>query len=87
MLEGLSSLLDMIERNGAVIVFAIISGFLNVRLFTQIASGKLVPRRILDDIEEDRDRLQAILDKERERFMEPMLDTLKRQKNEEGEKT
>lgn len=42
--------------------------------------GDLVPRELLDRAEEDRDRLQAILDKERADFMAPTLEVLQRLK-------
>ncbi len=38
-----------------------------------IVTGALVPRERLDRAEEERDRLQAILDKEREGMMRPLL--------------
>lgn len=81
--EQLEPFLKLIESYGALLVFAVVSGFINIQLFIQLASGKLVPRRVLDDVESDRDRLQAILDKDREKFMEPMLDLLRRWKKED----
>ncbi|MNI97331.1 hypothetical protein D3C73_1559620 [compost metagenome] len=50
-----------------------------------IVKGSLVPRELLDKAEEDRDRLQAILDKERSDFMQPTLDVLKKLKVDQSE--
>jgi septum formation topological specificity factor MinE len=49
-------------------------------LLRSIVKGNLVPRELLERAEEDRDRLQNILDKERSDFMAPTLEVLQRLK-------
>lgn len=66
----------LIENHGALIVFAIFSGYLNIHLFVQLARGKLIPKEVYDALESDRDRLQGIMDKDREKFMDPLLSIL-----------
>ncbi|MNI99565.1 hypothetical protein D3C73_1586770 [compost metagenome] len=45
-----------------------------------VATGKLVPREMLDRALQDNDHLQEILDSERKAFMQPTLEVLQRLK-------
>ncbi|MNI99653.1 hypothetical protein D3C73_1587840 [compost metagenome] len=70
----------MADKYGLAYIAALILMLVVILLLRSIVKGNLVPRELLDRAEEDRDRLQAILDKERSEFMQPTLDVLKKLK-------
>ncbi|KUP25895.1 hypothetical protein [Paenibacillus sp. DMB5] len=76
----LEKLLPLADKYGLAYITAFLLMLIIVVLLRSIVKGKLVPRELLDRSEEDRDRLQAILDKERSEFMQPTLDVLKKLK-------
>lgn len=74
---SLKDLLPLAERYGLAVVLSFILLLVVGVIIRMIIRGDLVPRSLLDRAEEDRDRLQAILDKEREGFMAPLLEVVK----------
>ncbi|MNL57688.1 hypothetical protein D3C87_1812710 [compost metagenome] len=72
----LQQLLPLAERYGLAVVLSFILLLIIGIIIRMIIRGDLVPRSLLDRAEEDRDRLQAILDKEREGFMTPLLEVV-----------
>lgn len=76
----LEKLLPLADKYGLAYIVAFILMIVLMVLLRAIVKGNLVPREMLDRAEEDRDRLQAILDKERSEFMQPTLDVLKKLK-------
>ncbi|MNC28239.1 hypothetical protein D3C76_111530 [compost metagenome] len=76
----LEKLLPLADKYGLAYIAALILMLVVILLLRSIVKGNLVPRELLDRAEEDRDRLQAILDKERSEFMQPTLDVLKKLK-------
>ncbi|QWU15633.1 hypothetical protein [Paenibacillus sophorae] len=81
----LEKLLPLADKYGLAYVVALVLMIVVIMLLRAIAKGSLVPRELLDKAEEDRDRLQAILDKERSDFMQPTLDVLKKLKVDQTE--
>lgn len=79
----LEKLLPLADKYGLAYIVALILMIVVIVLLRAIAKGNLVPRELLDKAEEDRDRLQAILDKERSEFMQPTLEVLNKWKNEQ----
>ncbi|QWU17406.1 hypothetical protein SAMN04487895_104208 [Paenibacillus sophorae] len=77
---NLEKLLPLADKYGLAYVVALILLIILIFLLRAIVRGDLVPRELLDRAEEDRDRLQAILDKERADFMAPTLEVLQRLK-------
>ncbi|AIQ29383.1 hypothetical protein P40081_15420 [Paenibacillus sp. FSL P4-0081] len=78
--SNLEKLLPLADKYGLAYIVALILLIIVVTLVRSIVKGNLVPRELLDRAEEDRDRLQAILDKERADFMAPTLEVLQRLK-------
>ncbi|MBY9080983.1 hypothetical protein KIH86_07505 [Paenibacillus sp. HN-1] len=78
--SNLEKLLPLADKYGLAYIVALILLIIVIALVRSIAKGNLVPRELLDRAEEDRDRLQAILDKERADFMAPTLEVLQRLK-------
>ena len=81
--EGLSfieKLLPLSEKYGLAVLLVFILLSIVIIQWRAVMRGDLVPRDMLDRAEEDRDRLQAILDKERSEFMQPSMEGLKRLK-------
>lgn len=78
--SNLEKLLPLADKYGLAYIVALILLIIVVTLVRSIVKGNLVPRELLDRSEEDRDRLQAILDKERADFMAPTLEVLQRLK-------
>ncbi|MEK4262783.1 hypothetical protein [Paenibacillus sp. FSL L8-0499] len=76
----LEKLLPLADKYGLAYIVAFILMIVLMVLLRAIVKGNLVPREMLDRAEEDRDCLQAILDKERSEFMQPTLDVLKKLK-------
>ncbi|USB34888.1 hypothetical protein [Paenibacillus sp. YPG26] len=76
-LSTIEKLLPLAEKYGLAVLLTFILLMVLIVLVRMIIKGDLVPRRLLDKAEEDRDRLQAILDKEREELWEPVLDVFK----------
>ncbi|GIP20418.1 MULTISPECIES: hypothetical protein [Paenibacillus] len=83
-MNSLKDLLPLAERYGLAVVLSFILLLVVVVIIRMIIRGDLVPRSLLDKAEEDRDRLQAILDKEREGFMTPLLEVVKNLKQQDG---
>lgn len=79
-ITNLEKLLPLADKYGLAYIVALILLIIVVALVRSIVKGNLVPRELLDRAEEDRDRLQAILDKERADFMAPTLEVLQRLK-------
>ncbi|MBU5673262.1 hypothetical protein [Paenibacillus brevis] len=82
-INGVKELLPLAEKYGLAVVLTFILLVILAVLVKMIIKGDLVPRSLLDRAEEDRDRLQAILDKEREGFMAPLLEMVKNLKKDE----
>lgn len=82
-IEGVKEFLPLAEKYGLAVVLTFILLVILAVLVKMIIKGDLVPRSLLDRAEEDRDRLQAILDKEREGFMAPLLEMVKNLKKDE----
>lgn len=83
-INGVRELLPLAEKYGLAVVLTFILLVILAVLVKMIIRGELVPRSLLDRAEEDRDRLQAILDKEREGFMAPLLEMVKNLKKDEN---
>ncbi|MBY9079057.1 hypothetical protein D3C81_381560 [compost metagenome] len=81
----LEKLLPLADKYGLAYVVALVLMIVVIVMLRAIVKGSLVPRELLDKAEEDRDRLQAILDKERSDFMQPTLDVLKKLKVDQSE--
>lgn len=81
----LEKLLPLADKYGLAYVVALVLMIVVIVMLRSIVKGSLVPRELLDKAEEDRDRLQAILDKERSDFMQPTLDVLKKLKVDQSE--
>jgi hypothetical protein len=79
-ITNLEKLLPLADKYGLAYIVALILLIIVVALVRSIVKGNLVPRELLDRAEDDRDRLQAILDKERADFMAPTLEVLQRLK-------
>lgn len=79
-LSNLEKMLPLADRYGLAYIVALILLIIVITIVRSIVKGSLVPRELLDRAEEDRDRLQAILDKERADFMAPTLEVLQRLK-------
>ncbi|MBP1999778.1 hypothetical protein J2Z69_000797 [Paenibacillus shirakamiensis] len=76
-LSTLERLLPLAEKYGLAVVLTFVLSVVLISLVRMIIKGDLVPRSQLNKAEEDRDRLQAILDKEREELWGPVLDVFK----------
>ncbi|MBP1999262.1 hypothetical protein J2Z69_000281 [Paenibacillus shirakamiensis] len=74
---NLEKWLPLAEKYGLSVVLSFILLLFVGMVVRMIVRGDLVPRSMLERAEEDRDRLQAILDREREGFMNPLLDMVK----------
>ncbi|MEK3682466.1 hypothetical protein [Paenibacillus sp. FSL R10-2736] len=72
----LEKLLPLTDKYGLAYILALVLVFVVFGFVRDIRRGKWVPRELLDRAEEDRDRLQSILDKERSDFMAPTLQVL-----------
>lgn len=77
---NLEKLLPLADKYGLAYIVALILLMIFLVLLRAIVKGDLVPRELLERAEEDRDRLQNILDKERSDFMAPTLEVLQRLK-------
>lgn len=73
---NLEKLLPLADKYGLAYILALVLVFAVFGFVRDIRRGKWVPRELLDRAEEDRDRLQSILDKERSDFMAPTLQVL-----------
>lgn len=79
----IEQLAKLAEKYGLAVVLLIVVTIALLYLIRLIVLGKLVPRELLERAEEDRDRLQVIMDKEREAFMRPMLQFMSNLKKDE----
>ncbi|KWX76037.1 hypothetical protein [Paenibacillus jilunlii] len=77
---NLEKILPLADKYGLAYIVALILLVIVLVLLRSIVKGNLVPRELLERAEEDRDRLQNILDKERSDFMAPTLEVLQRLK-------
>ena len=75
-------LLPLSEKYGLAVLLVFILLIIVMIQWRALMRGDLVPRELLDRAEDDRDRLQAVLDKERTEFMQPTLEGLKRLRSE-----
>ncbi|AIQ71165.1 hypothetical protein [Paenibacillus graminis] len=79
-IANLEKILPLADKYGLAYIVALILLLIVLVLLRSIVKGNLVPRELLERAEEDRDRLQNILDKERSDFMAPTLEVLQRLK-------
>ncbi|GGG06700.1 hypothetical protein GCM10010912_59190 [Paenibacillus albidus] len=79
-IADIEKLLPLAEKYGLAVMLVFILLIVVMFQWRAVMKGSLVPRELLDRAEEDRDRLQAILDKERSEFMQPTLDVLRKLK-------
>lgn len=77
---NLEKLLPLADKYGLAYIVSLVLVFIVFGFIRDIRRGRWVPRELLDKAEEDRDRLQGILDKERADFMAPTLEVLQRLK-------
>ncbi|GIP38626.1 hypothetical protein J31TS4_19060 [Paenibacillus sp. J31TS4] len=84
-LNQIDKLAQLAEKYGLALVLLLILLAVLLIIVRMIIKGDLVPREMLEKVEEDRDRLQAILDKEREGFMLPLLEVVKNMKKDDPE--
>lgn len=77
---NLEKLLPLADKYGLAYIISLVLLMILLVLLRSIVKGNLVPRELLERAEEDRDRLQNILDKERSDFMAPTLEVLQRLK-------
>ena len=80
--EGWARLAD---KYGVALILAIVLMVVLLYIVRMLVRGDLVPRHLLDRAEEDRDRLQDVLDKERAAFMSPTLEVLQKLKIDHNE--
>lgn len=78
--DQIEKVLPLVEKYGLSVVLLFLFLIFAYRQWNAVATGKLVPREMLDRALQDNDRLQAILDKERSDFMAPTLEVLQRLK-------
>ncbi|MBW7454661.1 hypothetical protein ACFOLF_11965 [Paenibacillus sepulcri] len=76
-LTSIEKLAQLAEKYGLSLILAIVLLIVVLYIVRMLIRGDLVPRSLLDRAEEDRDRLQEILDKEREGVMAPMIEWFK----------
>lgn len=69
--------MPLADKYGLAYIVAFILMIVVMALLRSIVKGNLVPRELLDRAEEDRDSLQATLDKERSELMQPTLDIVR----------
>ncbi|UQZ33659.1 hypothetical protein C2I18_08965 [Paenibacillus sp. PK3_47] len=79
-IANLEKLLPLADQYGLAYIVALVLLAIFLVLLRSIVKGNLVPRELLERAEDDRDRLQNILDKERSDFMAPTLEVLQRLK-------
>ncbi|WP_433943455.1 hypothetical protein [Paenibacillus sp. SN-8-1] len=84
-MSDIEKLLPLAEKYGLAVVLTFILLIVLAVLVRMIIKGDLVPRSQLDKAEEDRDRLQGILDKEREELWGPVLEVFKNLKKDKNE--
>ncbi|ASS64689.1 hypothetical protein [Paenibacillus sp. RUD330] len=83
-LDATERIAQMAEKYGLSLILMLILLGVVLAFLWMLTSGRLVPRSLLDKAEEDRDRLQDILDNERAGMMGPLLDVVKSYKKDEG---
>lgn len=84
-ISDLERILPLVEKYGLSVVLLFLFLIFAYAQWRAVATGKLVPREMLDRALQDNDRLQAILDKERSDFMKPTLEVLQRLKVDHAE--
>lgn len=75
-INATEQILKLAEKYGLTVVLMLIFGSVLYSVFRALRKGELVPREYLDRVEEDRDRLQIMMEKEREGFMAPLLEVV-----------
>lgn len=73
MISQLEKLLPLVDQYGLAYIVALVLLIIVISLVRAMVRGRLVPRELLDRAEEDRDRLQTMLDKERRILMKPII--------------
>lgn len=82
-LDTTERIAQLAEKYGLSLVLLIILLCVLLYVGRMLLRGDLVPRSLLEKAEEDRDRLQEILDNERAGMMGPLLDVVKNLKKDE----
>lgn len=79
--ENVSAWAVLIDKYGFSMILAIVMTILVISLLALFISGRIVPRIYLDRAEEDRDRMQNIMETERTQYMASLaewVNTLKK---------
>jgi hypothetical protein len=84
--DTLDKVAKLVENHGAMLVFALIMGILNLFYTVQIMRGRLVPYSVYMKAVDEADRLQATMERERSSTMERLLDFVGNLKKEDGGK-
>jgi hypothetical protein len=79
-ISDLERILPLVEKYGLSVVLLFLFLIFAYAQWRAVATGKLVPREMLDRALQDNDHLQEILDSERKAFMQPTLEVLQRLK-------
>jgi Na+-transporting methylmalonyl-CoA/oxaloacetate decarboxylase gamma subunit len=79
-ISDLERILPLVEKYGLSVVLLFLFLLFAYMQWRAVATGKLVPREMLDRALQDNDHLQEILDSERKAFMMPTLEVLQRLK-------
>ncbi|KKC49542.1 hypothetical protein VE23_24910 [Paenibacillus sp. D9] len=82
-LDTTERIAQLAEKYGLSLILLIILLCVLLYVGRMLLRGDLVPRSLLEKAEEDRDRLQEILDNERAGMMGPLLDVVKNLKKDE----
>lgn len=74
--ESVGKWAEIIDTYGALIVFAIISGIINLYFIVQLIRGKLVPHSLYKKSVDESDRLKRTMEKERVEHMGKILEMM-----------
>lgn len=80
-IANLEKILPMTEKYGLAYIVVFVLLMILYDLLRSIIKGNLVSRELLDKVEEDKERLQSILDQERLESMLPAREILQRLDN------
>ncbi|NHN29436.1 hypothetical protein [Paenibacillus agricola] len=83
-LSEIEKIAELAEKYGLAVILLMILLIVLLVVGRMLVRGDLVPRHLLERVEEDRDRLQAMLDEERRGIMKPIMDTLSRLKKDDS---
>ncbi|MBD7967774.1 hypothetical protein [Paenibacillus gallinarum] len=75
---------QLVDKYGVSIILAIVFTTVIITILYWLMTGRIVPRIYLDRSEEDRDRMQLIMEEERRAFLETQTDMIRRLKKDEG---